>query len=209
VSDTPDVTRAKQSLRRQLLAARAALPAAQRAAGDARRDAALLTWLAGRCPAGATVALYASLGSEPATGTLRDRLRATGCRVVLPRLLPDGDLELLPDSGVLVPGLRGTRHPAGDALPVAEEDLAAVVVPGLAGDATGGRLGRGGGSYDRLLARLDPALPVVLLLHEGEIVPAVPREAHDRRVGALALPSGVLPCTQGRAVHNGNFGIRD
>jgi 5-formyltetrahydrofolate cyclo-ligase len=206
VNDTPGTAEEKRALRQRLLAARAALPAAERAAGDARRDAELLAWLAGRCPAGTTVALYASLGTEPATGQLRAELRRAGVRVVLPRLLPDGALELLPDTGVLVPGLRGTQHPGGAGPAVPATELAAVVVPGLAGDMTGGRLGRGGGSYDRLLARLDPRVAVVLLLHEGEVLPAVPREPHDRRVGALALPSGVRPCVQGPAGHIGNFG---
>ena len=66
-------------------------------------------------------------------------------------------------------------------------------LPGLAVDARGMRLGRGGGSYDRVLARLeragaDPAL--VVLLYDAEIVERVPEEAHDRPVHAVVTPSG-------------------
>lgn len=69
-----------------------------------------------------------------------------------------------------------------------------VLLPGLAVDGRGMRLGRGGGSYDRVLARLDragtdPAL--VVLLYDTEVVDRVPEEPHDRPVHAVVTPSGV------------------
>ena len=72
---------------------------------------------------------------------------------------------------------------------VAEADL--VLVPALAVGADGTRLGRGGGSYDRALARVPAGVPVVALLYDGELLPAVPSEPHDRRVTAVVTPSGV------------------
>ncbi|HET6635565.1 MAG TPA: 5-formyltetrahydrofolate cyclo-ligase, partial [Streptomyces sp.] len=70
----------------------------------------------------------------------------------------------------------------------------AVLLPGLAVDGHGMRLGRGGGSYDRVLARLaaagaDPAL--VVLLYEGEVPAEVPVEPHDRPVAVAVTPSAV------------------
>jgi 5-formyltetrahydrofolate cyclo-ligase len=86
-------------------------------------------------------------------------------------------------------------EPAGERLgPDAVLAADAVLLPGLAVDARGMRLGRGGGSYDRVLARLDragadPAL--VVLLYDSEVVDRVPGEPHDRPVHAVVTPSGV------------------
>jgi 5-formyltetrahydrofolate cyclo-ligase len=65
-----------------------------------------------------------------------------------------------------------------------------VVVPALAVDRRGVRLGRGGGSYDRALARLAAGATAVALLHDGELLDALPAEAHDRAVTAAVTPSG-------------------
>jgi 5-formyltetrahydrofolate cyclo-ligase len=66
-----------------------------------------------------------------------------------------------------------------------------VVVPALAVGPDGTRLGRGGGSYDRALARVTAARTVIALLYDGEVLPDVPVEEHDRAVDAAVLPSGV------------------
>ncbi|GGX83076.1 5-formyltetrahydrofolate cyclo-ligase [Streptomyces minutiscleroticus] len=149
-----------------------------------------------------TVAAYVSMGAEPGTRALLDALRARGTRVLLPLLLPDNDLDwgvyTGPDS--LVPvryeGRMTLLEPAGDRLgPDAVLAADAVLLPGLAVDARGMRLGRGGGSYDRVLARLeragaDPAL--VVLLYDTEVVDLVPAEPHDRPVRAAVTPSGTV-----------------
>ena len=93
--------------------------------------------------------------------------------MLLPLLRPDGDLDWAsyegPDS--LVAGPRGLREPGEpprgvDA--VARAD--AVLVPALAVDAAGRRLGRGGGSYDRALARVGPLVPLIALIYDDELV---------------------------------------
>jgi 5-formyltetrahydrofolate cyclo-ligase len=121
--------------------------------------------------------------------------------VLLPVLLPDNDLDWAvyhgPDSLVPVhrPGRLTLLEPTGERLgPDAVLAADAVLLPGLAVDARGMRLGRGGGSYDRVLARLaaagaHPAL--VVLLYDTEVVEHVPGEAHDRPVDAAVTPSGV------------------
>lgn len=63
-------------------------------------------------------------------------------------------------------------------------------MPAVAVDRTGLRLGRGGGSYDRALARVGPAILTVALLYDGELVSRLPAEPHDQRVRAAVTPSG-------------------
>jgi 5-formyltetrahydrofolate cyclo-ligase len=140
----------------------------------------------------ATVAAYASVATEPGTGPLLDGLLATGRRVLLPVLLPDDDLDWAEHTGPLARAARGLLQPAGPRLgPHAVATADVVIVPGLAVDATGMRLGRGGGSYDRALARVPVGTPVCVLLYDDEVVERVPADSHDRGVTAAATPSGI------------------
>ncbi len=189
---------AKRRLRRELLEVRSRLT------GDDAREVA--TVLAGRALllpelAGArTVAAYVSVGGEPGTGALLEELRRRGTRVLLPVLLPDDDLDWAeyegPDALAEVgrAGKLTLREPSGPRLgPEAVTGADVVLLPGLAADRAGMRLGRGGGSYDRVLARLaaagaEPAL--LVLLHDHELLAEVPAEPHDRPVHVVVTPSG-------------------
>ncbi|MEU5209528.1 5-formyltetrahydrofolate cyclo-ligase [Streptomyces sp. NPDC020742] len=152
---------------------------------------------AGRSDTPPTVAAYVSIGGEPATSPLLDRLRAAGVRVLLPVLLPDNDLDWAVYEGAehLVPAGWGLREPAGERLtPGAITKADVVLLPGLAVDGDGLRLGRGGGSYDRVLERLEragSAAALVVLLYDAEVLDEVPAEPHDRPVHAAVTPSGV------------------
>jgi len=140
----------------------------------------------------ATVAAYVSIGAEPGTGPLLDRLLEAGRRVILPRLQPDDDLDWSAYDGRLESARRGLLEPAGPLLgldAVATADV--VLVPGLAADEHGHRLGRGGGSYDRALGRVPIGTFTCVLLYDGEVGLPVPVEPHDRRVAAAATPSGI------------------
>ncbi|MGW4777867.1 5-formyltetrahydrofolate cyclo-ligase [Streptomyces filamentosus] len=184
----------KAILRRRLLNARAALSPDDlaRTAGQLAGHGAVLPELAGA----ATVAAYVSVGREPGTRALLDALRVRGTRVLLPVLLPDNDLDwaVYEGAGALAKAGRGLLEPTGPRLgPDAVCAADAVLLPGLAVDARGMRLGRGGGSYDRVLARLaragkDPAL--VVLLYADEVVARVPEEPHDHPVHAVVTPEG-------------------
>ncbi|MFF9502587.1 5-formyltetrahydrofolate cyclo-ligase [Streptomyces sp. NPDC014656] len=184
----------KALLRRRLLDARAALsPDALARTAEALAAHGLgLPELAGA----ATVAAYVSVGREPGTRALLDALHARGVRVLLPVLLPDNDLDWAVYEGpeALAKAGRGLLEPTGPRLgPDAVCTADAVLLPGLAVDARGMRLGRGGGSYDRVLARLaragkEPAL--VVLLHANEVVARVPEEPHDHPVRAVVTPEG-------------------
>ncbi|MEU0596818.1 5-formyltetrahydrofolate cyclo-ligase [Streptomyces sp. NPDC006393] len=190
---------AKRTVRREFLAARDGLTADElrRAASALARRALELPELA----RARTVAAYVSVGTEPGTLALLDALRARDVRVLLPALLPDNDLDwgVYAGEGSLARVRHGGRmalwEPAGERLgPDAVAAADVVLLPGLAVDARGMRLGRGGGSYDRVLARLEragahPAL--VVLLYDFEVVGQVPKEPHDRPVHAVVTPSGV------------------
>ncbi len=142
----------------------------------------------------ATVAAYVSIGQEPGTGPLLELLTSLGKRVVLPVLLPDNDLDWAAYTGPagLVPAGRGLLEPVGARLGVDAVATADVVlVPALAVDRTGMRLGRGGGSYDRVLGRVPVGTFVCALLYDGEVVDRVPHDDHDRPVNAVVTPSGV------------------
>jgi 5-formyltetrahydrofolate cyclo-ligase len=92
----------------------------------------------------------------------------------------------------LIAGPRGLFQPDGPRLGVdAVRSVDLLLVPALAVGHDGTRMGRGGGSYDRVLARLpEPGPLIVALLHDGEDVDTVPAEPHDRRVHAVITPTG-------------------
>lgn len=179
----------KSLLRKDLLAARSRLSAAERkAAGIALR--ALLLDLPEVGMAG-TVAAYLSVGTEPETAALVFALWKKGSYVLLPVLRGDYDLDWASYEGPesLAPGPHGllepTEPPRGLAA-IASADL--VIVPALAVGRDGHRLGRGGGCYDRALARVGPAVPTIALLYDGELLDEVPAGPHDQPVRAVAQP---------------------
>jgi 5-formyltetrahydrofolate cyclo-ligase len=138
-----------------------------------------------------TIAAYYSIGTEPDTHGLIFALWKRGSYVLLPVLRPDGDLDWAsyegPDS--LRPGPRGLLQPGEPARGVEAVARAdAVLVPALAVDQAGRRLGRGGGSYDRALARVGPLVPLIALIYDDELVEQVPVEGHDVPVRAAVTP---------------------
>jgi 5-formyltetrahydrofolate cyclo-ligase len=186
------VVATKEDLRARVLAARRAAGAEQRLRAASRATRFLLDLpdvVAARC-----VAAYFSFGTEPSTAVLLAELRSRDVRVLLPVLCSDLDLDwaIYDESAAGAKDVRGVWTPAGPRLgvdAVAAADV--VVVPALAVGHDGTRLGRGGGSYDRALARVPAARVVATLLYEGELLAEVPREPHDRAVDVVALPSGV------------------
>ncbi|WP_084316539.1 5-formyltetrahydrofolate cyclo-ligase [Actinospica robiniae] len=152
-----------------------------------------------------TVAAYWPLGTEPDTRPLLDALLARGTRLLLPVLLDDRDLDWALYVGAdteFVAGGAGTSHPASLVLGVTAVLQADVlIVPALAVTDQGVRLGRGGGSYDRVLERIGHARTVqpwaCALLYEHELgtLPPSAVEAHDEPVDAA--------CT---ATHLAEFG---
>jgi 5-formyltetrahydrofolate cyclo-ligase len=179
----------KLALRRTVLANRKRTDQPERdAAGRSIRDSVLSLpeiQMAG------TVAAYLSVGTEPDTRGLVYALWKRGTYVLLPLLQPDDDLDWASYEGPasLAGGPRGllepTEPPRG-VNAVTSADL--VIVPALAVDRGGMRLGRGGGSYDRALARVGACVPTIALIYDDELLDEVPAGSHDQPVRMVAQP---------------------
>jgi 5-formyltetrahydrofolate cyclo-ligase len=172
---------------------RQSLLEARRVAGQAQGllDAARLTTEVRQAQ---RIALFVSRGLEPQTGALIDWLLAGGKEVLLPILYADNDLGwgIAPGAADLVPGRLGLSEPRVDlgSDAIATADL--VICPALAVDRTGVRLGRGGGSYDRALARVPAGTPIWAAVYDNEIVAELPADPHDHPVHAAITPTRLV-----------------
>ena len=177
----------KREWRARLLAARAELaPERLRSAADAL-SGHVLARLGGL----RRIAAYVPMGREPGSLRLLDMLRDGGTEVLLPVVVADGlDWARYAGARELVAGALGTRAPAGPRLgPSALATADAVLVPALAVDHRGVRLGRGGGYYDRALAALPPGARLAALLHDGELVERLPADPWDTTVTSVVEPT--------------------
>jgi 5-formyltetrahydrofolate cyclo-ligase len=163
---------------RRLLAALSPDARAAASAAICRRVAALPAWGGAR-----TVAFYAAQASEPdlaglfaIPGKVACFPRVSGELLEFHRCAPR-DLLAAGRWNLLEP------HPDCPIVPPAKIDL--FLIPGLAFTRTGGRLGRGGGYYDRFLTRIHPAATKVGICFHAQLVPALPIEAHDHEVDAV------------------------
>ncbi len=198
---TPATSRlAKAELRRSLLAARRARSPERRRADAAALAAGLPAVLDGVPD---PICLFVAVGGEPGAtpdGALPvlDAARALGRRVLLPVTVGAAPLDWAPFTGrdSLGPGPHGLLEPVGPRLgPDAVADAGLVVVPALAVDHRGVRLGRGGGHYDRTLPLAGPHTRLVALVADDGLVPGpLPAEPHDVAVHAVWRPAtGLTP----------------
>lgn len=185
----------KEALRERLLARRRSLsPRDLAEAAGALRDVVLAEPAVDQAR---TVAAYVSVGPEPGTGPLLEELEERGAEILLPVQRDDDDLDWARYTGPvgLVPATRGVLEPRARRLgPDAVRRAWVLLLPALAVDRRGYRLGRGAGCYDRVLARLTGTqVLTIALLHDGELLDLpVPREPHDLPVQAVATPSGII-----------------
>ncbi|MCS7479956.1 5-formyltetrahydrofolate cyclo-ligase [Umezawaea endophytica] len=190
---TSDQLERKTAERGRLLAARRAVPAAERAADAAALAAGVLDAVARFDIApGGTVCAYLAVGAEPGSIALLDVLRSAGYRVLLPIVVGAAPLDWAAYTGehALRPGPHGLREPTGEPLgPLALASAALVLVPALAVDRRGTRIGKGGGHYDRSLPVVDA--PLVAVVRDVELVDDLPVEPHDVRMTAVLTPSGL------------------
>jgi 5-formyltetrahydrofolate cyclo-ligase len=135
------------------------------------------------------VLVYAASAWEVDVEAAANHLRGRGVRTLYPRV-DGGDLDLVSVTRIdeLVDGHRGIREPRGPALDPAIID--AVLVPGVAFDLRGRRLGQGGGHYDRLLPRIEDALRIGVAF-TCQIVPQVPMDDHDIEMDLLVTERSV------------------
>ena len=136
------------------------------------------------------VLTYAALPAELDPSPAIDILRARGARIAYTRIEAPGVLCLHEvDSEVeLIPGPLGIRQPSTDSPRVAHEDIDAVIVPGVAYDVAGRRLGYGGGYFDRLLPLLRPDCARVGVAFDEQILESIPAEEHDAEVDIVVTP---------------------
>lgn len=171
----------KTELRAAILFARRAVPV------EVRRDEAddLCKRLAALAQQDSTVCAYVPVGSEPGSTAMLDALVATGARVLLPVAEEDDAGVPLPlrwgeYRGELVVARFGLREPPGPWLSTdAIGSASMVVVPALAVDRAGIRLGRGAGFYDRSLPLANPAAQLIAMVRDDELVDHLPGEPHD------------------------------
>lgn len=138
------------------------------------------------------IAAYASMPSEPGTAPLLEQLMGRGVVVIVPISLEDRTMAwALNEPGAVSVSALGVPEPTGPVLgPGALAECSVAIVPALAVDHAGNRLGRGAGYYDRALA--DFTGVVCAVVFENELVPEVPHADHDRRVDLVLTPAGVF-----------------
>jgi len=190
---TSDQLERKNAERERLTAARRAVPLAERGHDAEALAACVLDVVAAfDVAAGGTVCAYLATASEPGSVALLDTLRGAGYRVLLPVVVGAEPLDWAEYTGdhALRPGPHGLREPIGARLgPSAIGSAALVLVPALAVDRRGTRIGKGGGHYDRSLPLADA--PLVGVVREVEFVEDLPVEPHDVRMTAVFTPAGL------------------
>jgi 5-formyltetrahydrofolate cyclo-ligase len=189
----PEPAGAKLELRRRALAARDALPGAERArlsVAVCARAAALP-----ELDAATILMLYASFRSEVETTALLSWALKAGKTVCAPRILAPRLMAayLIADPEAdLVPGSWGIPEPREGLAEVPPERMDAVVVPGAAFDPAGRRCGYGGGFYDTYLPRTRPGIPWVALAFEAQLMDELPCEPHDLAVDAVVTEARII-----------------
>ncbi|MEJ2863870.1 5-formyltetrahydrofolate cyclo-ligase [Actinomycetospora flava] len=183
------MTSTKADLRRSLSAARRARSSVDRRADADALAAGLPALLEG---VDDPICLFVAVGGEPGGLPVLDAARALGRRVLLPVTVGAAPLDWAEFTGAdsLAPGPHGLREPTGQRLgPHVLADAGLVVVPALAVDHRGVRLGRGGGHYDRSLPLAGPRTRLVALVGDDALVADdLPAEPHDVPVHAVWRP---------------------
>ena len=194
-----DLTEQKRALRREMSAARAALSETERLTRSEAASARLLALpelaaLAGAGPK--TVAGYVAAKGEIDPAPALAAVAASGTAVALPRVAPEAPRLRFhrADAGPLAPGRFGIDEPAAAAPEMAPHELDVVIVPGLAFDAEGRRVGFGGGYYDGAFGASGPGKRPALigLCYDFQIVARCPAGEGDIPVDLVVTDARVL-----------------
>lgn len=186
------LARRKAALRARMKKVREAIPPEERTAAAERAKERLFDLAHLR--AAKTVLLFSSFGSEIPTDAIARRLQEENCRVLLPFVEgPDMEAAELRPGDPLVATRYGPREPA-ERVPVEPGEIDLAVVPGLAFDRIGYRVGYGGGHYDRYLARLGPHAVKVGIAFHAQLVPTVPHGREDKPIDFLVTDLETIDC---------------
>lgn len=186
VQTTSAAREEKKAIRAHVLAARDALPPGVRARFAESVAASVLS--SAQFKHASTVLAYASFGSELSTDAILQRTLAEGKSLVLPRVakgVAQLQLHRVDKLDQLVGGAWGIREPRYDAPAMRLDDIDFMLVPGVAFDLAGFRIGYGGGYYDRLLAAANPTTTRLSIAFDCQLIDAVPNEVHDERVDII------------------------
>jgi 5-formyltetrahydrofolate cyclo-ligase len=187
--------RTKAELRAEMLSARRGLTPE----GHDREAQALVGHLLALVTDAQTVCGYVPVGSEPGSIELLDALHRRAVRVLLP--VARRDTAGVPQPlqwgeyrpGELVEAPYGLQEPAPPWLGAdAIADASVVLVPALAVDGAGVRLGRGAGFYDRSLPLADAAARLIAVVRDDELLDRLPAEPHDVRITHALTPHNGL-----------------
>jgi 5-formyltetrahydrofolate cyclo-ligase len=210
-NETTSVRDRKQYIRRSLRAVRRGLSEAERLARSRRvweRVAALACYQHARVVLG-----YMAFDHEVLTDGLMRRAMASGKQLVLPMVLGNRQgmaLHVIEElERDVAPGYCGILEPQPQRTrAVAPETLELALIPGVAFDLRGGRLGLGAGFYDRLLSQLPRGIPMVGLAFDFQVIPRLPLQPHDILLDAIVTESRVIwgtSCSQGDEAEGTRF----
>jgi 5-formyltetrahydrofolate cyclo-ligase len=137
---------------------------------------------------------YAALPNELDPAPAIWRLRKRGVRIAYPRIESPGVLGMhfVDHEMELVPGPFGLAQPSEHAPHVAHDLIDAIILPGVAFDEQGTRLGYGGGYYDRLLPMCRPECARVGVAFDGQVLAHIPVEEHDACVDVVVTPARII-----------------
>lgn len=193
-SKMAEVSREKSAMRTSMRHAMESMPKEQAATKARALAERALAWAP--MSHARRVMVYLSMGGEAGTGSIIERLLEAGVEVAGPRvdweartITPALIADALAD---VVEGRLGVPEPAPHAPGVAIETIDVLLVPALAFDLRGFRLGRGAGFYDRLLADKRRRGLALGYGFEAQVAPRVPTEPHDARLDALATERRLL-----------------
>ena len=139
-----------------------------------------------------SVMAYAAIPPEADLGPVLEEILKRGKTLLLPRCSPDGTMTArrIRDLLELRPGAYGIPEPGANTPIVPAEEIDLILVPGLAFDRRGGRMGRGKGYYDRFLSGYTGKTLGIC----GVLMQEIPTEPHDRRMDAVATEHGIIFC---------------
>ncbi|MBC2682034.1 5-formyltetrahydrofolate cyclo-ligase [Corynebacterium anserum] len=201
-NNTPELSAQKRHTRAAIRAARASLPDSLRRQNDAQIQQTIREEICKRHAR--IVAAYFPMKNEPGGHTLIATLTQLDLQVILPRVATDPEAQRAGKTGTLAQRLEwilhdgktrtsslGIEEPVGDAYFNSLESADVVIIPALAIDHNGKRLGQGGGFYDRALAHLTSDTEVWAVVDHREFIPEVPADELDLRVTSVVTERGL------------------